>query len=131
MTDNMSDEPSFEIPVHPERHYPAGGGIKYEGQTVFSLHADPPLSQTTLQAHLHATLDDDVYTYGERDGLPAPVYLVHDRERRTVFRVVIRDGRLELHVLPNTDEKTLRGVFERFCERDGVSWTVECRTSTG
>ena len=130
MTDD-SDLPSFEIPVQPVRHYPHGGGVEYEGRTVFALYTDPPQSQLDLQAHLHTVLDGDGYTYGGRDGLPAPVYLVHDRERRTVFRVVVRDGRLELHVLPNTDSETLRAVYGKLCERDGVAWNVECRTSTG
>lgn len=126
MTD---DTPSFDIPVRPERHYPRDGGVEYEGRTVFALHADPPQSRPDLEAHLQAVLDDGGYIYGDRDGFPAPVYLVHDPERRTVFRVVVRDGRLELHALPNTDSETLQVVYERLRERDGVAWTVECRTS--
>lgn len=129
MTDD-TDHPSFDIPVRPERHYPPGGGVEYEGRTVFALHADPALSRSELEAHLYATLDDGTYTYGDREGLPAPVYLVHDRERRTVFRVVVRDGRLELHVLPNTDSETIRAVYDRLCNCDGVTWEVECRTSS-
>lgn len=130
MTDD-TEPPSFDIPVYPERHYPPGGGVEYEGRTVFALHADPPMPQSDLQEHLQAALDGGTYTYGDRDGLPAPVYLVHDRDRRTVFRAVVRDGRLELHVLPNTDAETLEAVYERLCECDGVDWNVECRTSDG
>lgn len=128
MTDDATP-PSFDIPVRPERYYPPGGGIEYEGRTIFALHADPPLSQPDLEAHLHDALDEEGYTCSERDEYPAPVYLVHDRERRTVFRVVVREGRLELHVLPNTDSETIRAAYDRLRERDGVAWTVECRTS--
>ena len=123
------DHPTFDIPVRPERRYPPGGGVEYDGQTVFALHADPPQSQSALETHLHAVLEGTSYTYGDRSGLPAPVYLVHDRQRRTVFRVVVRDARLELHVLPNTDSDTIRALYERLCERDGLTWEVKCRTS--
>lgn len=124
-----TDRPTFDIPVRPERRYPPGGGVQYEGRTVFALHADPPLSRSDLESHLHAVLGSASYTYGDRSGLPAPVYLVHDRQRRTVFRVVVRDARLELHVLPNTDSETIYAFYERLRERDGVSWDVKCRTS--
>ena len=129
----MSDDtdcPTFDIPVRPERRYPPGGGIEYAGRTVFVFHPDPPLSRSDLESHLHAVLGIASYTYGDRDGLPAPVYLVHDRERRTVFRVVVRDVRLELHVLPNTDSETICAFYERLRKCDGVAWEVGCRTSS-
>lgn len=124
-----SDPPSFEIPVRPRRRFRRNGGVEYEGRTVFELHPEPSLSRSVLERHLQAVLDAERYVYGDRGGLPAPVYLVHDRARRTVFRVVVRDDRLELHALPNSDAETFREVYDRLERRDGVAWSVECRTS--
>lgn len=150
--------PSFAIPQRPERRYRRAGGLTYEGTTVFVLtpdsvpeHVDP---DAWLRAFAERVLGAGPYTYGDWFDLPMPVFLVHDRETGDVFRVAIRDGAVEFHVLPETGSDGLRALYERLCamtettietktgtetgseietmERPAeVSWRVECRTDAG
>lgn len=122
----MSDSSRFEIPARPERRYPAAGGVEHAGGTAFYLTPGPSLPVDELDDHLAAVLADDRYVKGDWFDLPMPVYLVHDREVSTAFRVVVRDDRVELHVLPATDPAGLAALFERLRERTAVEWTVEC-----
>jgi len=125
MTDG---DPSFEIPRRPERRYPRGGGVEYEGETVFALTPHPALSDGDLRALVEEVLDGDPYRYGDWFDLPMPLYLVNDGETGDVFRVAIRDGTVELHVLPATDADGLRELYERLRAASDADWTVECRT---
>lgn len=123
----MSDATSrFDIPARPERRYPPAGGVEHAGGTTFYLTPEPSPSVDVLDGHLGAVLDDERYVKGDWFDLPMPVYLVHDREVSTVFRVVVRDGRVELHVLPATDPEGLEALFERLRERTALAWDVEC-----
>ena len=139
----MADAPSFDIPAHPERNYTATGGVEYEGTTVFVLEldgepessgpSDDPAAPTSGAeagpvGELVATvLADDRYVRGDWFDLPKPVYLVHDREVSTSFRLVVLSGRIELHVLPSTDAEGLRAFHERLRTESGADWSVDCR----
>jgi hypothetical protein len=118
----------FEIPARPERRFPTSGGMEYEGETVFTLAPDPPADDETLTRLVERVLDDEPYTYGDWFDLPMPLFLVHDEETTDVFRVAVRDGRVELHVLPATESPGLRGLYDRLRAADGDrSWQVDCR----
>jgi hypothetical protein len=124
----MTEEPSFAIPRHPERRYSRHAGLEYEGTTVFSLspagdHEDPALDEL-----LRAVLDGEGYTYGDWFDLPMALYLVHDTETGDVFRVSVRDGAIEFHVLPGTDSGALHALYGRLVERSDHEWTVESYT---
>jgi hypothetical protein len=54
-----------------------------------------------------------------------PLYLVHDDTTHDTFRVSVRDGRVRLHVLPETESAGLRAFFERL--EDHGEWAVERR----
>ena len=146
--------PSFAIPQRPERRFSRSDGLSYEGTTVFvltpdSVPEDVPDTDGWLYDRLKGVLDTDPYTYGDWFDLPMPVLLVHDRETGDVFRVAIRDGTVEFHVLPNTDSEGLAALYERLCgaaetgtgtdtstdtDPTGGSaraWHVECRTGGG
>jgi hypothetical protein len=156
--------PSFAIPQRPERRFSRSSGLSYEGTTVFMLTPDrvpeggatetgadaagasgsDPGVDARLYDLVERVLGADPYTYGDWFDLPMPVFLVHDRETSDVFRVAIRDGKVELHVLPETDSEGLSALYERLCaatedepgaETDtgttgrsaGGTWHVECR----
>ncbi|MFC4552928.1 MULTISPECIES: hypothetical protein [Halorussus] len=127
MTDRA---PTFDIPRRPERTYPRDSGVEYEGGTVFRLVPDPASSDGELAALVERILDGDGYTYGDWFDLPAPVYLVHDERRRTVFRIVVRYGNVEFHVLPETASAALRGMYRRICDASDCAWNVDCETTT-
>ncbi|MFC4451483.1 hypothetical protein [Halorussus aquaticus] len=126
MTD---DAPTFDIPRRPERVYPRDGGVEYEGGTVFRLSPEPERPERELAALVESVLDGDRYTYGDWFELPAPVYLVHDERHSTAFRIVIRYGSVEFHVLPETAEEALRGMYSRLREFGECRWSVACETT--
>ena len=124
----MSDSTSrFDIPARPERRY-RSGGVSHEGGTAFYLIPEPSLSVEELDEHLSGVLGGTRYVKGDWFDFPMPVYLVHDREVSTAFRTVVREGRIELHVLPKTDSTGLEALFRALCDRTAVEWTVECHT---
>jgi hypothetical protein len=57
-----------------------------------------------------------------------PLYLVHDDRTKDTFRLAVRDGVVELHVLPGTDTDGLRAFYRRLRERSETDWDVTCRT---
>lgn len=126
MTD---DAPTFDIPRRPERVFPRDGGFEYEGGTIFRLSPDGEPSEAALTALVEGVLADDRYTYGDWFELPAPVYLVHDDEHSTAFRVVIRYGIVEFHVLPETAPEALRELYARLRDNADWTWRVEAETS--
>ena len=121
----MSNDPSFSIPRRPERRYSRHAGLEYEGTTVFSLSPAADHTDDDLDGLLRGVFDDGPYTYGDWFDLPMALYLVHDTETGDVFRVSVRDGRVEFHVLPETDPAGLRNLYHRLCERTDHRWTVE------
>jgi hypothetical protein len=123
----MTGGPVFEIPVRPERTFPFRGGVEYEGSTTFVLSpsTDPGRS---LGGLLETVLDDGPYRYGDFLSLPMPLYLVKDEGTGDVFRVSVRDGTVQLHVLPATGREGLRAMYDRLLARTDTGWTVECRT---
>lgn len=122
-------EPTFSIPSRPERQYPRTGGVEYVGQTMFQLIPDQSRSNDELAALLEEILADDPYRYGDFLNLPMVLFLVRDEQTGDVFRVSIRDGRIRLHVLPETESEGLRGLYSRVVERTGDEWRVECETT--
>ena len=126
----MSNEPSFTIPRRPERRYSRHAGLEYEGSTVFSLAPTDPRDpeDEALDELLRNVLDGDPYTYGDWFDLPMALYLVHDTETGDVFRVSVRDGRIEFHVLPGTDPDGLRALYGRLAARSEREWIVESST---
>lgn len=124
----MSDEPSFEIPHHPERRYSRHAGLEYEGTTVFSLLPAADYTDLELDESLRSVLEENPYTYGDWFDLPMALYLVYDAESDDVFRVAVRDGTIELHVLPGTDSAGLHALYRRLCEANDTEWSVTSHT---
>jgi len=122
------EDPTFEIPVRPERRYPYDEGVTYEGSTVFRLTPGEDRPDGALVDLVEAVLDAGPYRFGDYYDLPMPVYLVRDGGTGDVFRVSVRDGRVGLHVLPETEPPGLRAFYERLDGRDGTEWRVDCRT---
>ncbi|MFB6189072.1 MAG: hypothetical protein ABEI57_04240 [Halapricum sp.] len=119
--------PSFDIPVRPQRRYPYSGGVEYEGETVFTLQPSRNRADETLRDLVEGVLRADPYTYGDWFDLPMTLFLVHDGETGDVFRLSIRDGVVELHVLPATESAGLRRFYERLDAASDVAWHVDCR----
>lgn len=126
----LPDNPPFDIPVRPERRYTRSGGVEYEGGTTFHLVSKPSLSADELESILTNVLDNERYVLGDWFDLPRPVFLVHDRTVSTAFRVVVRSGRLELHVLPSTDSAALKAIFDQLRETTDVEWNVLYRVES-
>jgi hypothetical protein len=124
------DPVAFDIPERPKRRYPRSGGVEYVGGTQFSLSPAEGVSDADLAALVERVLDDGEYRWGDWFDLPMPLYLVHDDTTHDTFRVSVRDGRIELHVLPGTDSDGLRAFYERL--PDGVGdWRVERHVDGG
>jgi hypothetical protein len=129
MSDSTTDaEPAFEIAARPQRRYTRGAGVEYVGGTVFSLVPDPPSADEELVALAERVLNGDAYDYGDWLDLPMALYSVHDRGTGDVFRVSVRDGAVELHVLPETDPAGLSALYRRLCDSSDREWHVERRT---
>jgi hypothetical protein len=124
----MSTElPTFEIPQRPRREYSRDGGVTFAGQTIFTLTPDPEQEDAHLRTLVVSILEDDPYTYGDWFDLPMPLFLVYDRETGDVFRVAIRAGSVEFHVLPATEPPGLQALYQRILAGSACSWSVECR----
>lgn len=121
-------DPSFTIPARPERTYPYSGGVEYEGETVFELVPESERDTAALADLVARVLESGPYRFGDFLELPMTVYLVRDDETADVFRVVVRDGTVRLHVLPDTGSAGLRRFYERLVEESGPEWRVDCRT---
>ncbi|UPM42637.1 hypothetical protein [Halocatena salina] len=121
----MADDPTFEIPVHPERRY-TNRTVHYEGDVAFTL---TPMDGRagTVESLLADVLDTGPYRYGDWFDLPIAVFLVHDEETSDTFRVSIRDGTVTLHVLPDTTSAGLRAMYDRLVRKSECSWTVDRR----
>jgi hypothetical protein len=128
---DASPDPSFEIPHPPERRYSGHAGLEYGDGTVFSLTPADDIGNDELDALLVGVLDGKAYTYGDWFDLPMALYLVHDTETGDVFRAAVRDGAVELHVLPETDPEGLRGLYRRLCAANDTAWRVARRTDAG
>ncbi len=122
------DEPTFRIPVHPTRRYPRRRGVEYEGETVFSLRPRSDRDDDSLTGLVESVLDRRPYRYGDWFDLPMPLYVVHDDETGDTFRVAVRDGAIELHVLPGTESSGLRAFYRRITDASETMWTVTRRT---
>ena len=127
----MADEDAstFAIRQRPTRRYPRRGGVEYEGGTVFEVTPTPPRGDGALAAVVESVLEDDPYRYGDWFDLPMPLYLVHDDDTGDTFRVAVRDGVVEFHVLPATEPPGLRRLYERLREATDCEWSVSSRTS--
>ena len=123
----MADAPSFDIPARPERRFPAGGGLEYDGGAMFVLDPDGDHGDAALAALVEDVLADGPYRSGDFVELPMPLYLVRDDETADVFRVSVRAGSVRLHVLPETEPPGLRAFFDRLVAASDADWTVACR----
>jgi hypothetical protein len=122
------ETPTFSVPKRPTRRYPRRGGVEYEGGTVFSLEPTDGYDGGSLTRLVETILDQEPYRYGDWFDLPMPLYLVHDDRTGDTFRITIRDGTIELHVLPETGADGLRAFYERVVEASGTDWDVTRRT---
>ncbi len=125
----MTREPTFEIPARPERRY-SRTTVEYEGTVVFALApqgGDAP-GNGEVDALLSRVLEEGPYRYGDWFDLPMPLYLVHDDDTGDTFRVAVRDGTVELHVLPETGSAGLRALYDRLVAASDGAWAVDCRT---
>jgi hypothetical protein len=138
-------DPSFAIPAHPERRFPYDEGVTYEGGTTFVLtprraprgdgdgdgdgdgNREHP-GDSNLATLVEQVLGSGPYRFGDFFDLPMPVFLVRDDETTDVFRVSIRDGRIRLHVLPETGSAGLRAFYDRLVEHGNAEWRVDDRT---
>jgi len=125
--DTEADAELFDIPARPERRFPTAGGMEYEGETVFTLTPEPAADDETLTRLTEGILDEPPYTYGDWFDLPMPLFLVHDEETSDVFRVAVRDGGIEFHVLPATESPGLRALYDRLRAASDREWQVDCR----
>jgi hypothetical protein len=127
--DRTGDE--FAIPSRPDRRYPRSGGVEYVGGTVFSFDpgVDREGGEGELAALVESVLNSEAYRYGDWFDLPMPLYLVHDDATHDTFRVAVRDGRVEVHVLPETEPEGVRALYSRLVRASGETfeWTVERR----
>ncbi|MWG33659.1 hypothetical protein [Halomarina oriensis] len=123
----MSRDPSFEIPARPTRNY-SRTTVEYEGSVVFALSPEVTVGDDALDALLRGVLDDGPYRYGDWFDLPMPLYTVHDDATGDTFRVSVRDGSVELHVLPATGSPGLAALYDRLVATGEHDWTVDCRT---
>ena len=122
----MTSDPSFSIPRRPERRFPHGSGVEYEGGTTFELVPDREQATADLAGVVVDILSSGPYRYGDFHDLPMPLWLVRDEETTDVFRVAVRDGTVRLHVLPTTEPDGLRRFYERLLDTDtDLSWRVE------
>jgi hypothetical protein len=121
-------DPPFAIPGRPERRYPRGGGVEYEGETVFELEPREERSNDALADLVDAVLASGPYRFGDFLDLPMVLYLVRDEETADVFRVTVRDGTVRLHVLPETESEGLRRFYDRLDGEASCGWRVACRT---
>lgn len=126
----MADEetPTFAIPKRPTRRYRRRGGVEYDGETVFSLSPHTRRDDESLRELVERVLEEGPYRYGDWFDLPMPLYLVHDDRTGDTFRVAVRDGTVELHVLPETGTDGLRAFYRRTDARSETGWDVTCRT---
>jgi hypothetical protein len=120
------DDP-FAIPARPDRRYPRGGGVEYVGGTVFSFDPGEGWADADLAAFVESVLDSNEYRYGDWFDLPMPLYLVHDDSTHDTFRLAVRDGRVEVHVLPETEPEGVRALHDRLVDANGGSfeWAVD------
>jgi len=94
---------------------------------------DADLAETDLaDADLVQTVDEVLgagpYQYGDFHELPMPLWLVRDRETGDAFRVAVRNGEVQLHVLPRTDAPGLRAFYERLeTASEDHCWRVRVR----
>lgn len=123
------DTPTFAIPKRPERRYPRRGGVEYDGETVFSLRPADARDDETLSRLVESVLEEHQYRYGDWFDLPMPLYVVHDETTGDTFRVAVRDGAVEFHVLPETEPAGLRALYERLITATDTEWSVRTRTS--
>lgn len=121
------DTPTFAIPEPPVRRYPRRGGVEYEGQTVFSLTPADPLDDPELASLVRSVLEGGPYRYGDWFDLPMPLYLVHDDVTGDTFRVAVRDGDVEFHVLPDTEPEGLRRLYDRLVDASEMTWYADRR----
>jgi hypothetical protein len=126
----MVGTPSFTIPAHPEREFPYSGGVEYVGETIFHLTPTPKQSNNRLTTLVETVLDEEPYRYGDFLNLPMALYLVRDDGTGDVFRVSIRDGQVQLHVLPETESAGLRAMYDRLDSRTELEWRVEREVSS-
>ncbi|WP_436907240.1 hypothetical protein [Halosimplex marinum] len=124
-------DPSFAIPGRPERRFPRGGGVEYEGETVFVCTPEADRSDGELESLVADVLDADAYRSGDFMELPMPLYLVRDEGTADVFRVTVRNRAVQLHVLPETESEGLRRFYDRLVEVSDCEWSVACRTDFG
>lgn len=120
-------EADFSIPDRPTPTYSRHDGVDYEGGCVFEL-VPRGLGHKQLADLVRETLADGPYRYGDWFDLPMPLFLVHDDSTGDTFRVGVRDGRVELHVRPQTTAEGLRALYERLADATGCGWDVRTRT---
>jgi hypothetical protein len=123
----VTGEPTFEIPAWPDRRF-SRSTVEYEGTVLFALAPTDPPDDGEVHALLGRVLEEGPYRYGDWFDLPMPLYLVHDDDTGDTFRVAVRDGTVELHVLPATESAGLRAIYDRLVAASDSAWAVECRT---
>ena len=113
----------FVIRERPRRRFSGRGGLEYAGGTVFLLTPESDPGVDELCAWVESVLGQADYRWGDWFDLPMPLYLVHDDQTKDTFRVGVRAGRIELHILPETGPTGLAAFYERLGEF--TSWGVE------
>jgi hypothetical protein len=99
------------------------GSVAFD-RPVLGIVPDGPPAEG-LAGVVDAALRADDYAVCDWFDLPAPAYLVRDAGRDAAFRIVVRDGRIEVHGLPSTDAATIGALRQRIEGVTEVDWTVE------
>lgn len=123
----MAGEDEFADVDPPRRQFDSDGTLSYEDGTVIALAPAVERTDEVLAALVADVLVEGPYRHGDFLELPMPVWLVRDEETGDVFRVSIRDGTVQLHLLPETGPAGLRRLRDRLAARTGSEWTVTDR----
>ena len=114
--------PAAEETANADRSYPDAS----EADRPDPRHAD--YSDVDLVQLVDDVLASGPYQYGDFHELPMPLWLVRDRETSDAFRVAVRNGEIQLHVLPRTEAPGLQAFYDRVesASEDSV-WRVRTR----
>jgi hypothetical protein len=122
----VTDDPTFDIPARPERRF-SRTTVRYDGDVEFRLTPAGEGDTNEIEGLVSDVLDTGPYRYGDWFDLPMTVFLVHDDATHDTFRVSVRDGRVTLHVLPETGSAGLRALYDRLVAESDCSWSVDRR----
>lgn len=112
----------FEIPQRPYREFTPGGRATMRDSIRFELH--PSGKSVCLNTLIDRVLEDEHYTAIPWNGFPAPVYLVHDEQTASAFRVIVFEENIAIDVLPKTSEAGLARFYRSVTSATHGEWDI-------